>query len=70
MKADDPEAFADACAVDEAIRPGVPSPKRPKGEAWFVHRDRIPLAEVDFSTAEDRGQINMFNDECEGMCGV
>lgn len=70
MKLEDPESFADAVAIDEAIRPGIPGPKRPKGEAWFLHSSRVPLAEVDFSTAEDRGQLNMFNNECEGMCGV
>lgn len=36
----------------------------------FLHRSLIPLSEVDFSTEEERGQLNMFNNECEGMCGV
>lgn len=40
----------------------------PEGE--FLHRSRIPLDQVDFSTDEDRGQLDMFNNECEGMCGV
>lgn len=70
MKANDPASFADAVAIDKTIRAGMPGPKRPRGGAWFVHRDRVPLDEVDLSTAEDRGQINMFNNECEGMCGV
>jgi hypothetical protein len=25
---------------------------------------------INFSTEEERGQLNMFNNECEGMCGV
>ena len=29
-----------------------------------------PLAEIDFSSAEDMGQHSMFGEECEGMCGV
>lgn len=70
MKDNDPASFADALLVDETIRPGVPGPKRPKDEAWFLHSDRIPLRDVDLSTAEDRGQLNLFNNECEGMCGV
>jgi hypothetical protein len=70
MKAEDPASFADAILVDEAIRPGMPGPKRPKGEAWFLHPDRIPLSDVDLLTAEDRGQLNLFINECEGMCGV
>jgi len=36
----------------------------------FMHRSCVPLNQVDFSTAEDHGQIDMFNNECEGMCGV
>lgn len=36
----------------------------------FLHRSMVPLSEVDFSTEEERGQLNMFNNECEGMCGV
>ena len=40
-----------------------------KGEQ-YMHSSRKPLAEVDLSTAEDHGQIDLFNNECEGMCGV
>jgi hypothetical protein len=40
-----------------------------KGKPW-LHRSMVPLDQVDFSTEEERGQLNMFNNECEGMCGV
>lgn len=70
MRAADPEAFAEAVEIDRIIRPGMPGPRRPKGGAWFVHPSRRPLDEVDFSTAEERGQLNLFLNECEGMCGV
>lgn len=66
MKADDPEAFADAVSVDEAIRGGYIN----STFALYIHKSLKPLAEVDFRSAEDVGQINMFNNECEGMCGV
>jgi hypothetical protein len=59
------EEFADACEVDETIRHHF----RMKGEQ-YMHRSLKPLSEVDFSTAEDRGQLNLFINECEGMCGV
>lgn len=68
MKRDHPAEFAEAATIDEAIRPGLASQRN--GEEWFVHRKRIPLRDVDFTTLEDHGQINMFNDECAGMCGV
>jgi hypothetical protein len=60
-----PEEFADAVEVDRAIRlqPGF------RGEQ-YMHRSLKPLDQVDLSTAEDRGQLNLFLNECEGMCGV
>jgi len=75
MKANDPESFADAVAIDEAIRPGMAGPRRPIGDQWFLHRKLIPLAQIDFRSAEDAGQESMFDEEgfaveCEGMCGV
>lgn len=74
MKANDPESWADAVAIDKLIRPGMPGPRRPQNQEWFVHSDRVPLDEVDLSTPEERGQGNLFGDafvnECEGMCGV
>lgn len=39
----------------------------------FLHRSLKPLKEADFRTKvqiEDEDQLNMFNNECEGMCGV
>jgi hypothetical protein len=36
----------------------------------FLHRSCVPLDQVDVSSAEDRGQGNLFQIECEGMCGV
>lgn len=68
LKADDPESWADAVAIDRLIRPGLPQEKRP--QLLFVHYSARPLEEVDFSTLEDHGQLNLFNNECEGMCGV
>lgn len=60
-----PSEFADAVEVDRAIR------NQPKFRAQqFMHRSCKPLNQVDLSTAEERGQINLFNNECEGMCGV
>lgn len=61
----DPELWADAVEVDAAIRfqPKI------RGQQ-FMHRSCVPLDEVDLSTAADHGQVDMFNNECEGMCGV
>jgi hypothetical protein len=63
-----PEEFADAVEFDKAIRHcgGM------RGDV-FVHRDMVPLDEVDLRTYVDRGQLLLFDDfrdECSGMCGV
>lgn len=60
-----PDEFADAVEVDRIIRrqPGI------RGEQ-FMHAARIPLDQVDLSTPAERGQLDLFLNECEGMCGV
>lgn len=59
-----PAEFEDACQFDESIRNcgGM------RGQ-MFLHSSALPLRNVDFSTAEERGQLNWLN-ECFGMCGV
>ena len=65
-----PDEFEEACQVDETIREAE---GRFHG-ARFLHAKRIPLRDVDFSTAEEKGQGELFDDqmmnECEGMCGL
>jgi hypothetical protein len=62
----DPQLWADAVEIDRAIR----EPVRGQRGRQFMHRSCVPLDEVDLSTAADHGQVDMFNNECEGMCGV
>ena len=59
-----PDEFTEAIEIDRAIRHS-----RSKGEL-YLHRSCLPLDRVDLSTEEDRGQLNLFNNECEGLCGV
>ena len=66
MKRDDPDSFAEAVEFDEAVRNGVGTTK----QNLYLHRSLKPIAEIDFATAEDRGQGVLFGNECEGMCGV
>lgn len=60
-----PGEWADTVAVDKAIRdmPGFDYEQ-------YLHRSLMPLDEVDLSTEEDMGQLDMFDGDCEGMCGV
>lgn len=62
----DPAAWAEAIEVDRAIRTGLRSIR---GDV-FLHRSAVPLEVADLTTAEDRGQLNLWGNECEGLCGV
>ena len=64
-KAMDKAELVDAIEVDRIIRNGF----KMNGKR-FMHHSLRPLEEVDLSTPEDHGQLNLFNNECEGMCGV
>lgn len=64
----DPEGWAEAVAVDRAVRSGLRS--KVLVGSLYVHRSLKPLDEVDLSTPEERGQLNMFENECAGVCGV
>lgn len=66
MRDNDAEAWADAVEVDRALRTGV---RGIRGEI-FRHRSGVPLDQVDLSTAADHGQLDLWPNECEGMCGV
>lgn len=60
-----PEEFQDAVHLDEVIR------ERPgKSFKQYMHRSCLPLSAVDFRTAAEMGQGDLFGNECEGMCGV
>jgi hypothetical protein len=65
-RARQPTEWADAVAFDEAIRHGLVGVTH---EA-YLHPSLRPLRELDFSTLEEHGQVNLFENECEGMCGV
>ena len=64
MKIHDSNSFEKAVAFDAAIRNSGTSTEQ------YVHRSCKPLDEVDLRNLEDMGQLNFFENECEGMCGV
>ncbi len=68
-----PQEFADAVEFDRAIRSGHVQPDgkvQLLGEA-YLHHTLVPLDEADLSTPEDRGQLNLFENDCQsGVCGL
>ncbi len=63
LRDNEPESWREAVEFDRTIRKG-------SSDSCFVHVSRVPLDEVDLSTAEERGQMTLWSNECEGMCGV
>ena len=66
MKTKRPEEFAEAVDFDKQVR----SITRKEDEQIYVHRSCKPLDEVEFDKKQTDKQLDMFNNECEGMCGV
>jgi len=66
MKTERQEEFADAVEFDKNIRTG----SRNVRDKLYLHRSCKPLDEVEFNKKENDKQLDMFNNECEGMCGV
>lgn len=59
-----PEDWQEAITVDEAIRK-----VRPPYDL-YLHPSRIPLVDVDLRSEADRGQLSLWDAECDGVCGV
>lgn len=66
LRDQDPEAWDDAVSLDAAIRTGL---RGIRGEV-YLHRSAVPLGEADLTTAADHGQFDLWQNECEGMCGI
>lgn len=72
LREQEPEDFLLAAKVEKLMQ-GVHSKVTTTGKfigVPFLHSSLVPLTEVDFSTDEDHGQQVLFDNECEGMCGV
>lgn len=61
-----PDEFADAVDFDYAIRDSLP---RITGRV-YLHSSLQPLDMVDLRTEQEKGQLDIWGNECEGMCGL
>ena len=61
-----PVEFNDAVEFDKKIRRINKDDKMEN----FTHKSCVPLDQVEFKKEDESKQIDMFNNECEGMCGV
>lgn len=68
MKRHDPSSWVDALVIDQHIRDGATG-MRDRNQL-YLHRSLQPLGEIDLARTSNDAQIDMFGNECEGMCGV
>lgn len=61
---DVPEDWTKAVEVDGQIRKARPP------YDLYVCNQRRPLIECDFDSPQDKGQLDLWNEECSGYCGV
>jgi hypothetical protein len=64
MKENDPDSWEKTVKMDGLIRKGVHGTT----EKLYLHDSMMPISETDL--VPNRDQVDMFGNECEGMCGV
>ena len=72
LRDNDPKGFAAAVEFEKKWNAAIRKDKRPaqlRGEV-FLHRSAVPLDQADFSSDFERGQLSLFGNDCEGMCGL
>jgi hypothetical protein len=67
-KVEEPEVFAEAVEYDKLIR--STGTMRGMAAQQFVSRLLVPLDEIPDAAEADDDQLDLFGNECEGMCGV
>lgn len=71
MKHEDIEAFNDAVEFEKRMQNPLPGTQLATINGTpYLHRACIPLDQIDFRNEEDLGQYSLFDQECEGMCGI
>lgn len=64
-----PAEFAEAVEFDRVMREKQAAGRLPIAGVPYIHDQRVPLDEADLEEADD-GQLSLFGNECEGMCGI
>ena len=65
------ENFKFAVEFDDKLRSNKESQFVKKlGTELFIHNSRVPLKDIDFKKDKKIYQGSLFDDECEGYCGV
>lgn len=69
LKNEEPEEFAKAVKFEKDLQAVKRITDNMNGVP-YLHGSCMPLDQVDFTTDTERGQGDLFGNECEGLCGV
>lgn len=69
LKAEEPESFQKAVEFEKAVQAAKHNSDN-FDSVPFLHKKCIPLDQIDFRSDVEKGQMVLWDDECEGMCGV
>jgi hypothetical protein len=69
LKENDPASFQKAVDFEKVYSAAISKATSLHATAAFLHKSGVPLDQADF-TDGDPNQLDMFGNECEGMCGV
>jgi hypothetical protein len=69
LKDEEPREFERAVQFERDLQTAKAQTDNQRGKP-FLHNSLIPLGEVDLTTDIERGQGEMFGNDCTGLCGV
>ena len=69
LKREEPESFAAAVDFERRLQKAKADSDNFQATP-YLHRKCLPLDQIDLRTDEERGQLAIWGNECEGMCGV
>lgn len=71
LKTEEPEGFDDAVAFERKLQAAAAKSETLKGVPYLT-RNLQPLDSIDWEAEAqgDRWQLDLFGNECEGMCGI
>ena len=70
LRDEEPDEFKRAVEFERKFTESKSKNRMMRSFQLFLHNSRMPLNQVDFRTDEDKGQMSLFGNECEGICGV
>ncbi|MGA0394747.1 MAG: hypothetical protein ACO3MW_11880 [Rhodospirillales bacterium] len=73
LKTNDPKSFAEAVRVEKEMQNLNTAAKNSGSKGFlrqtpYLHKSCKPIDQVDFEA--DKNQMDLFQNECDGMCGV